>query len=372
MASYIVNFIKLNLCFFRLRKQRLEIKEKNRWKKTFLHFLCNISKESSDYSGRWNVIKGFTESDIRLIKKAKNTKNGRSPIVICVLLNEIERLPVLLEHYRRIGIRKFAMIDNGSADGTLDYLRKQKDVDLFQTKDRFESKIKMGWINRVISYYGISKWYLVVDADELLVWQGIENINIQDVVKYLDKKNITRARALMVDMYPREEKWDTDGTFEEVYPACNYFDHDTYVHQESEELYLMCGGPRGRKLGITAWLTKYPLFRLEKNEFLCNPHVIYPYEKRKTPCYLAVLHYKFLTRDDQRKMRKYARKGNYINNSAEYKLYVKKYQENADNFNFYYNGSAEYESSYSLEKISELDKIPLHSNFTDSIHKEKT
>lgn len=360
MIRYIVNFIRLNLCFLALRKQHLAIREKTRWKKTFFRFLCDIDKESSDYPGRWNIIKGFTDSDIRLIKKSKRSKDIESPVVICVLLNEIERISVLLEHYRGMGVQKFAIIDNGSTDGTLDYLRKQKDVDLFQTKDRFESKIKMGWINRVISYYGAHHWYLVIDADELLVWQGWEENHIQNVVRYLDRKNITRARALMVDMYPKEIKWDTDEPFKKIYPLCRYFDKDTYVHQKSEELYLLCGGPRGRKLGIPAWLTKYPLFRLEKNELLCNPHVIYPYEKRKTPCYFAILHYKFLTRDDQRKMRKYARKGNYVNNSAEYKIYMRKHQENADNFNFYYEESAEYETSQSLEKIKEIDKMLLH------------
>lgn len=357
MFKNIIIYLILNFRFIQVRKQHLTIREKNRWKKAFFNFLRSVGKNSTDYLGRWNVVEGFAQSDIRLIKRIKYTGNTEIPIVICVLLNEIERLPIFLEHYRGIGIKRFAMIDNNSTDGTVDYLKRQRDVELFQTKDTFETKIKMGWINRVISYYGTSNWYLVVDTDELLVWENVENTNIQSVIHQLNRENIMRARALMIDMYPKEITWDTDESFKEIYSSCMYFDCNTYIHKNSDELYLISGGPRERKLGMTVWLTKYPLFCLKRNEILCNPHAIYPYEKKKARCYLALLHYKFLTRDDQRKLRKYARKGNYVHNSAEYRLYLKKYQENADNFNFYYDGSVEYTSSSSLKQVKEIDKM---------------
>lgn len=358
MIRWLINYLKLTFYFLNCEKERMKIREKMRWKKTFIYFLYKINNKSSDYTGRWKVVEGFCKSHIRLLKKVKAIKENEDPILICVVLNEIERIKVFLNHYRSIGIKTFAILDNGSTDGTVEYLKKQKDVELFQTKDQFESKIKVGWINRIISYYGTEHWYLVVDADELLVWQDVEQGRIQDVIRYLDKRNITRARALMVDMYPKEIKWNTSVSFEEIFSECKYFDYDAYYRQKSEELYLISGGPRKRKLGIEAWLTKYPLFKLKNNEFLCNPHVIYPYENKKTPCYFAIMHYKFLTQNDRKKVRKYAHIGNYACNSAEYKLYLQRQRENKDNFKFYYEQSAEYQSSQSLAIIKQIDRIP--------------
>ena len=358
MVNQIGSYLKLSYLFCYINMSKLGISDIKRWKRAFLHFFNKVSKKSSDYSERWKIIEGFTKCKIRILKKAKINREVKDPILICVVLNEMERIKIFLNHYRRIGIKTFAILDNGSTDGTVEYLKKQKDVELFQTKDRFESKIKVGWINRIISYYGTEHWYLVVDADELLVWQDVEQGRIQDVIRYLDKRNITRARALMVDMYPKEIKWNMNVSFDEIFSECRYFDYDTYYRKKSEELYLICGGPRKRKLGIGAWLTKYPLFRLKNNEFLCNPHAIYPYENKKTPCYFAIMHYKFLTQNDRKKIRKYAQIGNYACNSVEYKLYLKRQRENRDNFKFYYKQSAEYQSSQSLTIIKQIDRIP--------------
>lgn len=354
----IIIYIKLNYLMLHIKKQKIRILEIKKWRKAFLNFLCIEKNKSSDYPDRWNIIEGFARSDITKIKKIRDKRYIEDPIVICVVLNELERMKVFLDHYRKMGIKMFAFLDNGSSDGTIEYLKKQADVELFQTKNPFKSKIKIGWINRIISYYGTNHWYLVVDADELLVWQNIEEGCIQNVIKYFNENNITRARALMIDMYPQEVMLNTNASFEHAYSESRFFDYNTYYHRKENSLYLISGGPRKRMFGIDAWLTKYPLFRLAEEEIMCNPHTIYPYNNKKVPCYLAILHYKFLTRNDKQKMQKYARKGNYACDSAEYKLYVKKLREKADNFKFYFADSTEYHSSQSLLKISEISKSP--------------
>lgn len=341
-----------------LKTQKIRIQNAKRWKKAFLRYLCG-SKETSYDKERFHVIEGFAKSKIRLISKARPSKKKEGSILICVIRNEIERIPAFLNHYRNIGIKRFAVIDNGSTDGTVNFLTKQKDVDLFQVKDRFGSRIKVGWINRIIAYYGTEYWYLVVDADELFVWQGVEECCIQDVVSYLDREKITRARALMVDMYSKESTWNQNETFDEVFPECRYFDYNTYYHKNAEDVYLLCGGPRNRVFGMEVWLTKYPLFRLREDEIMSHAHALFPYSNKKTPCFFALLHYKFMTKTDQIKMKKYAREGNYIHGSAEYKLYVKKYNINHNSFHFYYPESEEYQSSKSLSKIKEMDKIAM-------------
>ena len=358
----IICYAKLTYLLIGLKNQKLNVCDARRWKRAFFFFLCNIKEQNYDYVNRWNIVEGFAKSNIEIIKKiqkAKNSEKKYAPVLISVILNERERIEVFLKHYRDIGIQKFAFLDNGSTDGTVEFLKQQADVELFQTKDKFESRIKMGWINRLIAYYGTENWYLVVDADEFIVWQGVERYDIQSIVKCLHKRGVHRARALMVDMYMKGSEQDPSKTFEEIYPKCRYFDSDTYYHKKVEEVYLLCGGPRKRKLDIEVWLTKYPLFKLKGGEILSNPHTIYPYKNKWTPCFFALLHYKFLTRNDQIKMRKYADKGNYVGGSAEYKLYLKKQKENNGNMDFYYDDAVEYQSSQSLSNIRKIDKIPI-------------
>eukprot|EP01031_Cornospumella_fuschlensis_P042141 gene42141-51456_t len=50
---------------------------------------------------------------------------------------EALRLPSTLDHHRRLGVDRFLVIDNGSVDGTVDYLTSQPDVHLFQTTESF-------------------------------------------------------------------------------------------------------------------------------------------------------------------------------------------------------------------------------------------
>ena len=49
--------------------------------------------------------------------------------------NEILRLPWILEYHRRIGIDRFFIVDNGSTDGSLDFLLAQDDVHCFYTHE---------------------------------------------------------------------------------------------------------------------------------------------------------------------------------------------------------------------------------------------
>ena len=48
-----------------------------------------------------------------------------------VVRNESLRLPSTLAHYRQLGVDRFLVIDNGSDDGTLEFLRGQPDTTSF-------------------------------------------------------------------------------------------------------------------------------------------------------------------------------------------------------------------------------------------------
>ena len=51
--------------------------------------------------------------------------------LICVLRNEATRLPLFFDHYKRLGVSRFFMIDNNSDDATRDLLLAEPRADMF-------------------------------------------------------------------------------------------------------------------------------------------------------------------------------------------------------------------------------------------------
>lgn len=252
-----------------------------------------------------------------------------NPIVICVLKDEIIRIPDFLRHYRCAGIERFVFIDNGSTDGTLDYLRQQPDVDVYCKSDHFHWVVKQGWINRVVQIYGHERWYIYADADEQIVFQEIGRRTFVDVTREMERRGVRRVRGFLLDMYAAgplvASRYDGHGPLLDAYP---YFDLTGYRERKFTEIISVKGGPRVRVFGkvdrkFSPELTKYPLFRLNESEYMANPHHIWPFDHNfDSARYLAILHFKFLP-DITRRIQKAVEQGNYWNGSFEYRCYAR-------------------------------------------------
>lgn len=343
-----INRIKVLLALINVKRQNFPLKDKREWIRTFVNFLDKINSSNWDYSERWELLNGFCDNNLHMVKKAKILHDKSVPYLICVIRNEEERLPVFLGHYRKMGIKEFAIVDNSSSDRGTEYLKMQSDTTLFICSTKFSSRRKTGWTNRIISYYGKENWFLVVDADELLVWNGYPQYTLSDIVKKLENEMIYRCRGLMIDMYGNTaEREDAN---ENIYHGLAFFDTDTYYRKADKEVYLLCGGPRKRKLDVEVWLTKYPLFKLKKYDLMSNPHTIFPFKGNFLCKYcVCLLHYKFVTKNDYRKMRKYTREGVYVGGSFEYEKYLE--VSRGKKINFYYDKSSYMESCGDLAKI---------------------
>lgn len=276
-------------------------------------------------------------------EKLINTSNNEITL-ICIIKNDIERIRLFLEYYRSIGIKHFAFLDDKSTDGTKEYLLKQKDVDVFGSYESYSTNRRQAWINRLISFYGLDKWFLVVDSDEFL---SIRQNSIEELVMLLDKK--TKCRCLMVDMYPVED--NQSGNFVN---RCRGFDKDTYS-LTNDSLWFNCvrGGMRRRIFSngtnkINPYLVKTPLFKADKKIVQINSHFNYPFSYDKD--FIGILrHYKFL-KDDLVKYTERVKNRNFSNGSEEYLAYADKFS-NDSAFNFNYEGSEVFENYDSFYKI---------------------
>ncbi|MGG5818914.1 glycosyltransferase family 2 protein [Falsiroseomonas sp. HW251] len=223
-----------------------------------------------------------------------------SPIVLLAARNEILRIEAFLDHYRRAGIRRFCVVDNASDDGTAELLAAQPDVDLLSTARPFATFRKQGWLIAAMRRYGEGRWYLYPDADELVVFDGIETRGFDALARLLEARGIPRLRGITLDMYPgdaldRSALPDGAGLLE----ATPFHDAAGYAEAEGPLGMTIRGGPRQRllagRIGRGAQLTKMPLFRATAGALPAHPHFIWPTGGNwAAPRLLALLHLKFL------------------------------------------------------------------------------
>ena len=259
---------------------------------------------------------------------------------------------MLVEHYRSLGVEKFAFMDNGSEDGTFEWLLKQPDIDLYRCLERYQTKVKEGWINRIISHYGFDRWYIVTDSDELMVYQGMEQISLSELTEKLSRKGVKRVKGLTLDTY-------TDGNMfgesEDIRRDYCWIDRDSYRETEAilgkTRFKYFIGGPRYRLMQATVSLSKHPLVYWERGTVSDDAHFQYPHDLINTsPCYAGILHYKFIDKDLDEFHRRAQKKSGFAAGGLYYKKYMG-YFKNRKGASFMYEGSIEFDSSEALGKI---------------------
>jgi hypothetical protein len=315
------------------------------WEKAFLYFAI-----SSPWAAR-KVADNFCTCRLRMVKDVSSTWEQKSPIFICVVKDDLERIKMSYAHHREIGIKQFVFLDNGSTDGTFEWLREQEAV-VLQTEDRFIQWAKIAWVSKIISHFGFDRWYLIVDSDELFVYPHCEETPISDYIANLEQTHRTRDLSFMLDMYSDKPLFDEVDPDRSIRSNFRYFDTDSYIMTNCLHYRKIVGGPRERlfaeKGGMEMLQNKYPLVYLKRGD-VYRYHYVSPYRDNFTTCCTStLLHYKFLNGDYEKYM-KIANEGNYANGSRLYKTIVSKVSSQSG-LCFWNEHSAEYQDSVDLLK----------------------
>ncbi|RWR31671.1 glycosyltransferase family 2 protein [Sinirhodobacter populi] len=258
-------------------------------------------------------------------------------LVFTTLRNERIRLPWFLKYYRDMGVGHFLMIDNGSDDGSADYLRDQPDVSLWSTRASYRAaNFGVSWINHLLRRHGTGHWVLVVDPDELFVYPYCDVRPLRALTDWLDGQGLPSFSAMLLDLYPKgpigavpyQEGQDP------LEIAC-WFDSGNYMMRRNakwHDLWIQ-GGPRARAFfaddpASAPALNKIPLVRWQRGYvYVSSTHALLPrrlnhvYEERggemASGC---LLHTKFLPVLTQKVAEEMRRREHYAG-SAEYAAY---------------------------------------------------
>ena len=178
------------------------IKRKNRDDHFFIKYSDYLKKTKVDKDRSNDLIDGYKNDKLYELCVENKFSELDSPVLICVVKNERERMIRFFEHYEKIGVSQFVIIDNDSADGTIDICMTRENVNLYSVQHEYSSARRVAWINQVLDLYGVNRWYLVVDADELIDYVGSERYTINELIS--EKK----PDILIVCFgCPKQEKW---------------------------------------------------------------------------------------------------------------------------------------------------------------------
>jgi len=140
---------------------------------------------------------------------------GQGPVGFAPVRNEMLRVRQWLSHYRAVGIARFFVVDNGSTDGTFEFLDAQPDVFAVRSDESFlQSNTGAAWLSELHRKLPGGTWVMFADADELLVYRGWPRRPLSDLLDEVEHEGANAVFAFMLDMYP-------DGPLESVADAGN-------------------------------------------------------------------------------------------------------------------------------------------------------
>ena len=207
-------------------------------------------------------------------------------LVAATMRNELVRLPYFLDHDRKLLVDHFQIVDNGSDDGTCEYLTAQPDVSVWVTRHSYKlSRFGVDWLTWLQIRHAHGHWCLTVDADELLVYPYCDTRPLPALTGWLDGAEIRSFGALMLDMYPKGSLGAQQYTAgQDPLEILSWFDGGNYMIQKQNLLQRLWvqGGVRTRKFFAdrperAPTLSKIPLVKWDRRfAYVSSTHSLLP------------------------------------------------------------------------------------------------
>lgn len=305
----------------------------------------------------WPSIAAYREAaaaasaDLEAVQDHGPLEDGVIPLV-AVVRNERALIEAFLAHYRSLGVRRFMIVDNDSGDGTLEVLSSMPDVDLWRTTKSFAAANQgRMWIDGLLHARAAGRWILHADADEFLVFAGMQGSTLGNLVSWLERRRLNRLFAPILDVYSdRPVRQTAIKPGDDPLAICNWFDSDREaIHHESYGE-LVTGGVRRRLFFPGApktdlLLSKFPLLRYDADTTFLSCHLPTGGKRRHT-IFGRLLHVKLHAGFAARAVRAVAEK-QYWRAAAEYRRYADYSTANPD-FSAHYSGSKRYRDPSTL------------------------
>ncbi|MEO9683470.1 MAG: glycosyltransferase family 2 protein [Tateyamaria sp.] len=295
---------------------------------------------------RWRIRAFRKRRELKRVVDRTEQIRSDALLAFTTMRNEVVRLPYFLEYYREMGINHFLIVDNGSTDGSLDYLAAQPDVSVWSTNASYKrSRFGVDWLNWLQMKYAHGHWALVVDPDEFLVYPFCDTRPLRALTDWLDASSIKSFSAMLLDMYPKgrlnEQPYQAGQNPMEI---ASWFDSGNYMIKRNKvfgNLWIQ-GGPRARVFfpdepARAPALNKVPLVKWDRRyAYASSSHMLLPRGLNQVydewggeKASGVLLHAKFLDTFNSKAAEELDRKQHYAG-SVEYKAYASTMDEDPD------------------------------------------
>ncbi|HKM62716.1 MAG TPA: glycosyltransferase family 2 protein [Acidisphaera sp.] len=217
------------------------------------------------------MISAFADLPVRALASSYEPVKDGDILVFATMRNEAVRLPAFLDHYRRLGVNRFFVVDNNSTDDTPAILNGAVDVVPFYTAASFrDTDAGRQWTDALRERFGHGHWCLTLDGDEFLCFPAVERFDLHDLSRYFDRCGYEGLFALMLDMYPggppADATYQAGGSLVAAFPLFDPAGYDATVATRFPRIGIR-GGMRRRVFAeesddkVVAVLRKTPLIR---------------------------------------------------------------------------------------------------------------
>lgn len=235
---------------------------------------------------RWLLRARLRRRDLHPLRDRTAAIRRQDILLCCCLRNERVRLPFFLDYYRRLGVNHFLFVDNGSDDGSTEYLAEQPDASLWVSQASYRrARYGLDWQNWLLRRHGHGHWCVTVDADEFLVYPFSDTRPLRALTDWLDASSVRAFAAMILDMYPKgpvDAQPYREG--QDPFEIACWFDSGNYTIKRNPGLgnLWIQGGPRARTFFAEAparapALNKIPLVRWHRSyAYVSSTHMILP------------------------------------------------------------------------------------------------
>ncbi|MGB3407134.1 MAG: glycosyltransferase family 2 protein [Jannaschia sp.] len=267
-------------------------------------------------------------------------------LLFSTVRNERTRLPYFFDYYRKLGVNHFLFVDNGSDDGTREFLAAQPDTSVWTTNSSYrKAGFGIDWLNWLQRNHGSRHWCLTVDVDEFLVYPFCDTRPLRALTDWLDASQIRSFGAMMLDMYPKGPiARQTYAEGQNPFEIASWFDSGNYLIEKNPSygnLWIQ-GGVRARLFFAhrpkkAPALNKIPLVKWNSDYvYVSSTHALLPRGLNQTydtgggeKASGVLLHAKFLNLFVERAGEEAAR-GEHYRAADEYRAYADELDDRAN------------------------------------------
>jgi hypothetical protein len=277
--------------------------------------------------------------NLEVVRQWHASPSGSEDLTVVGLVRDGEfHIESFIEHHLDLGASHIVLLDNGSADGTIEVARGFDRVTVLRCSLSF-ARYSLAMRRYLTDQFGRGGWVLLADIDERFDYPYSEQLPLPGLLRYLNQAGFTSMFSQMLDLFPAGSMSEWPPTGREAIAASCWYDVESFRrgmlpqaarHNEfpaGEPIYLQ-EGILGRAFGVCQSLSKFPLMsRVAKGPRLKSAHFVSG--GRVADVSGILRHYK-LDSSFPAFCARAVEQGNYFKGSKKYQTYLKALEANPD------------------------------------------